>query len=92
MKLLITLVSLSFVLVSCNSESESNDYSYTLEQNGCSTGTQSFNSLEAMCRGLTDSSLNKGCASTLRCRKFVEDNCDQFNIDTSCPLPSDFEI
>lgn len=41
-------------------------FSYTLEQNGCSTETQNFGSLAEMCQGLQNNTLNNGCALELR--------------------------
>lgn len=53
---------------------ESQNYSYNLSENGCSTGDHSFSSLDSMCDGLKDDSLNNQCAYNLRRMKF-ESEC-----------------
>lgn len=47
--------------------------SYTLTENGCSTGEQKFSSQEQMCEGLKNDSLNNYCAQNLRYQKFQND-------------------
>lgn len=49
-------------------------YSYTLESNGCSTETQVFSTLEEMCKGLQNNTLNNNCALELR-EDFFAKNC-----------------
>ena len=49
------------------------EYSYTLKDNGCSTGDQSFSSLTAMCENLKNESANNFCAYELRRSKFETD-------------------
>lgn len=49
---------------------ESNNYSYSLSENGCSTGEHSFSSQDAMCDGLKNETLNNNCATNLRYLKF----------------------
>ena len=53
--------------------SESMSYTYTL--NGCSTGEQEFDSKRALCYGLQDSKLNKGCAESMRAQAFKDQQC-----------------
>lgn len=58
------------------SRRESQLYVYSFEYNGCKTGEHQFNSIEALCAGLQDEALNKGCAQGMR--------EDEFNFK-SCP-------
>lgn len=57
--------------ISLNSESFSYDYT----ENGCKTGEQKFDSLEALCAGLKDDQLNHGCAPSIRAEKFKASGC-----------------
>lgn len=49
------------------------DYSYNFTVNGCTTGDQAFSSLDSMCEGLKNDSLNNYCAYDLRRSKFDTD-------------------
>jgi len=52
---------------------QSQNYTYNLSENGCSTGEHTFSSNESMCDGLRDDSLNNYCATNLRYLKFQSD-------------------
>lgn len=69
----LSLVLSVFLFAACGSSKDSS-YSYELEQNGCKTGSQSFDSKDAYCAGLKDDRLNKNCAYSLRKSEF-EQNC-----------------
>lgn len=66
------IISSLALLSSCNKGSDNissdrtQSLSYDFTENNCPTGKQAFSSHEALCAGLQDESLNKGCASTLR--------------------------
>lgn len=50
-------------------------FNYTLvDDNGCSTGTQVFTSIEEMCKGLQNNTLNNNCSLELR-EDFFKKNC-----------------
>lgn len=49
-------------------------FTYTLEDNGCSTGTQVFSTIEDMCKGLQNNTLNNNCALEVR-EDFFKKNC-----------------
>jgi hypothetical protein len=50
-------------------------FNYTLvDDNGCSTGTQVFSSIEDMCNGLQNNTLNNNCSLELR-EDFFKKNC-----------------
>lgn len=55
-------------------QSTSNDkvesFTYDFDLNGCKTGRHQFNSLEEMCVGLQNETLNQSCASDLRIKHF----------------------
>lgn len=55
---------------------------YQYKENGCDTGIQVFKSREALCRGLLDDALNKGCAMSLRVQHYKR-SCDSTYSDTS---------
>lgn len=61
--------------VSGGSKSSSSTYKYEFSENGCNTGKQEFSSLEALCDGLKNDSLNKGCAESLRKKHFESSGC-----------------
>lgn len=45
-------------------------FTYNFDLNGCKTGKHQFNSLEEMCMGLQNDTLNNSCASELRVNHF----------------------
>ena len=47
-------------------EISSEELGYEMEFNDCNTGKHTFDSKEALCKGLQDRTLNKGCAMRLR--------------------------
>jgi hypothetical protein len=49
--------------------------SYWEIQDGCSTQKQTFESKEALCKGLQDRALNKNCALELRMKRFTQAGC-----------------
>lgn len=49
-------------------------FTYNLESNNCSTGAQVFSTVEQMCQGLQDNTLNNNCALELR-EDFFAKNC-----------------
>ncbi len=49
-------------------------YSYELKSD-CSTGKQTFSSFEALCDGLRNEFLNKGCSRDLRRNEFRSLRC-----------------
>ena len=55
-------------------ENQSEEYSYEFSNNGCKTGAHDFNSLEDLCKGLQDDSLNNNCAYSMR-RDLFEAQC-----------------
>ena len=57
-------------------EAGSSSRTYTLEYNGCSTGTQTFSSKEEYCSGLKDYKRNNnGCAYSLREDTYKRNGC-----------------
>ncbi|MFZ3230288.1 MAG: hypothetical protein WA160_08790 [Pseudobdellovibrio sp.] len=78
---LIQLAALVLLFTSCMPKSatdailnqKSSGYTYDLTENGCPTGEHSFSSLESMCDGLKNDSLNNFCARNLRYSKFQSD-------------------
>ncbi len=81
MKLILILSCFSFYFAGCTAPvstdglltSKSNNLTYTLSENGCSTGEHTFYSEEQMCNGLKNDSLNNNCAYNLRRLKFKSD-------------------
>lgn len=61
----------------------STTYTYSYEQNGCKTESHSFSSLDAMCKGLIDDSLNKGCARSMRVQAYINKKCDVSQLPAS---------
>ncbi|MGZ3775222.1 MAG: hypothetical protein ACXVCY_15235 [Pseudobdellovibrionaceae bacterium] len=57
-------------------EATAETFSYWFIQNGCSTEKQTFDSKEALCKGLQDEDLNKNCAFELRKQKFNKVGCN----------------
>lgn len=72
------LLSLSFLLTNCSSESNSSHYSdsYQYEENGCDTGKMVFEGSspeevnKMLCEALQDDELNRGCAYEMRLARF----------------------
>lgn len=62
----------ALVLSHCGSDTK---YSYELSSNGCSTEKHEFSSKDEMCSGLQSSSLNKGCALSMREQYFKSNSC-----------------
>ena len=56
-------------------EDESEQYSYELSQNGCSTGFHAFNSKQALCDALKRQDLNQFCAESLREDMYHNQSC-----------------
>lgn len=76
---LIVLALTSFSIVACGDDGadvsiKSEKYSYDFTLNGCKTEKQTFESLEAMCKGLQSHSLNHGCAEGMR-EDYFKKNC-----------------
>ena len=53
---------------------ENQELTYQYNLNGCDTGSHQFPSLAAYCAGLESSSLNKGCALSMR-EQFFQQKC-----------------
>nr|BFD67906.1 hypothetical protein HAGR004_29280 [Bdellovibrio sp. HAGR004] len=70
MKALMILGTL-WMLAACSAESKDESFSYQFSYNGCDTGKQTFNSLNAYCDGLRDEARNKSCAYSLRYDTFT---------------------
>ena len=58
-----------------NASSKSESWVYSLEENGCKTGSHQFNSLNEECSGLQNNSLNNNCAYSLRKMTFESAKC-----------------
>ena len=79
----LVILTLMFLASSCSKETLSKltngnnnnaqTLSYTLTENGCSTGEQYFSTQDDMCDGLKNDSLNNYCARNLRYQKFQND-------------------
>ncbi len=77
----LSLVLSILVLQSCNTNlndtittrKNSENYSYNLSENGCSTELQQYSSLASMCDGLKNESANNFCAYNLRRSKYESD-------------------
>jgi hypothetical protein len=66
--LLLFLSGCDAVNKAANSSNE--NLTYSLDVNGCQTGSHSFSSVDAYCSGLQSSSLNNGCALSERMSLF----------------------
>jgi hypothetical protein len=74
------LIFSSLLSSGCNvkvSDTNSQSFSYSLNENGCPTGSKSFRSREEMCDSLKSDSANNYCAQTLRYQKFQQDCSDR---------------
>ena len=80
---LIVLVILSGVFVSCGKPettyvvrpASAEEYKYELKSSSCSTGVQSFATLQQTCEGLKNDQLNNFCAKSEREALFINHNC-----------------
>ncbi len=52
-------------------KTDEQNWTYSLDVNGCQTGNHSFGSLEAYCDGLEDNALNNNCAQSARASLFA---------------------
>ncbi|MGZ3748117.1 MAG: hypothetical protein ACXWRE_12115, partial [Pseudobdellovibrionaceae bacterium] len=64
-------------------ETASESFSYWFIRNGCSTEKQTFDTKEALCKGLQDRDLNKNCALELRQEEFKKVVCTGEFAETS---------
>lgn len=72
------LILLALALQACNHnltdgvvvKNNSQNLSYTLSENGCSTELQQYSSFASMCEGLKNESRNNFCAYNLRRAKY----------------------
>lgn len=55
-------------------KTDEQNWTYSLDVNGCQTGSHSFGSIEAYCDGLEDNALNNNCAQSARASLFAS-NC-----------------
>jgi len=58
-----------------NKSGGSTTYTYELTENGCETGSHTFDSKTDYCEGLRSNNLNKGCAYSLRKYTYESNNC-----------------
>lgn len=73
---LMTLATCSLIVACGNTKKDDESYSYEFSFNGCKTEKQTFSSKEAMCEGLQDEVLNKGCAVASRKDFFKSQGCE----------------
>lgn len=64
------LVAIACAACAPENKTETKRYSYEYIVNGCSTERHEFDSQDALCEGLRNDDLNRGCASVMRYRKF----------------------
>jgi hypothetical protein len=67
------LIALVSCLVGCQVKKDEKSYTYELSENGCSTGSKTFASIEDLCASLRNDSANNNCASSLRYERFKSD-------------------
>jgi hypothetical protein len=86
------LVLLSALATACGSSvgvgSDQEGLAYEFTENGCKTGSHSFDSRDSYCRALQDSALNRGCAGVLRAKAFEEAECPGRFSDSAFPATS----
>jgi len=73
-------------------ETKLESFSYWLIRNGCSTEKQTFDSKEALCKGLQDRDLNKNCALDLRQGEFKKVGCTGEFAETSGVAASSSDV
>lgn len=79
------LACLTLAACSSSNETKTSSLKYQYVENGCDTGVHVFSSQADYCNALKDSSLNNGCAYTIRKQTF-EANC-QGHFDAKSTLP-----
>ena len=61
---------------------------YQLNENGCDTGSHTFNTRADYCAGLNDETLNNGCALDLR-QQLIQQNC---GVADPAPAPTRIDV
>jgi hypothetical protein len=54
---------------------EDKKFTYELSENGCSTGSHTFESLEEQCAALKNEDINHGCAYGMRKSHYEQQKC-----------------
>ena len=74
-KLAITAFALLALSACGKEENKTEQFKYSLTENGCATGEVTASSKEEMCNLLKNDEANKYCAGSLRRQKFQQDGC-----------------
>jgi hypothetical protein len=69
-----------------NNLNTSSSFTYCYSENGCSTGTNTFSSVAALCKALAEDNFNRGCAYDIR-REAFDSDCAGTTWDPSDVTP-----